>query len=116
MRQQRKNGKAAHLVQTRLAIEQYNITVNDMSFDDITDLQTISDSISIPKLQELLVVSSCNEIGTRMYIAPISDRLFEHVHIVRCHSFRVCEDLRNTFRDSYFVNAQIWIRRYDRTT
>ena len=80
-----------YLVQTWLSIEQYNVTIYDMSLDDIAYSQTVSNGYSITELEVLLeTATSCgNVIGTRVNIATIPNGLFQQVDVMRRHSFGV---------------------------
>jgi hypothetical protein len=105
--------KNVNLVQTGLPIEENNITIHNMTFNDITNSQPICNRSPIPKAQKLLVVASCHEIGSRVYLSSVSYRLSQSPDVVRRNSFWIGQDLGYTLWNCHLVNAKVRIRRND---
>lgn len=89
-----------------------------MALDDVPYPQSIGNSSTVPELEILLesVTTSRHVIRTGMNVASISDRLLESVDVERCDTLGICENFRNSFRDSDFVDTQIRVGRDDSTT
>ena len=104
-----------HFVQTGLSIEQNNVPVNDMSFNDVTNRQSVSDSSSISEFEELLVISSRHKVGTWVNVRTIPHCLLQDADVMWCDAFRVCEDFGDALGHSDLVDSQVGIRRDDRS-
>lgn len=105
-------------MQTGLTVEKDNVTVDDMSFDNIANAQPVRDRRSVTELQELLEAAAAGRHVVRagVHIAAVANRLLQHLHIMRRDALRVRQDLRNTLRHGDFVNTQIGIWRDDCST
>lgn len=106
--------RVTHLVQTGLTIEQHNVTIDDMSLNNITCSKTVRNSAPVPELEIFLepAISRRDIVGTWVYVASIADSFFQDVNIMCSHAFGVCQDLCDALRHSNFVDAEIRIRRY----
>jgi hypothetical protein len=98
-------------VQTGLPIKQGDIAINDVPLNNIPNSQTVSHRIAIAKLQEFLEATAtrCHVVSAGVYITPIANGLFETIDVVRSHTFRVCQYLRDTLWYRYFIDTQVWV-------
>ena len=103
-------------MQTRLTVEQGDITIDDMPFDNIADSQSLRNSISVTKLQEFLQRVPRDKVGPRMHVRTIADRLPQHLDVMTRHPLRVGQNLRHPLRHRDLVDAQIGIWRNNGTT
>ena len=105
-------------MQTRLSVEEHDVAVNDMSLDDVTDLEAVRNSSPVAELEILLkpITPSCHIVRAGVNIASVSNGPLQHLDVVRCHAFRICQYLRNSLRHRHLVDTQVWVRRDDRTS
>lgn len=78
-----------------------SLPVNDVSLDNVSDLQPLCHLIPPSELQKFLETVACvyNIVCTGMDVTPISYRLTELCNVVNCDTLRVCENLGDTFRN-----------------
>ena len=69
-------GHDAQLMQTWLTIEQHDIIIDQMAFDNISVLQLLSYFVSIAVLEKLFDVCTAlqKEVGARMHVGPGYDQ------------------------------------------
>jgi hypothetical protein len=105
-------------METRLPVEKYDIAIDNMSFDNVTVLETVCNCPSVSKLKVLFktVTSSSNIVGTRVLIASISHSIAESVYVEASHALGIRQNLCNTFRDGNLVYAKVRIWRNDSTS
>jgi len=105
-------------MKTRLTIEKHDIAIDNMSFNNVTVLETIRNCPSVSKLEVLFktVASSSDIVSTRMPIASISHGFAESVYVEASHALGIRQNLCNTFRDGNLVYAKVWIWRDDCTS
>jgi len=121
----RSGGQGTHLMQARLSIEQNDIPVNEMSLDDVSDLQVIRHFILIRVHQVSLDssaqthwprCSTLDKVGARIISRSIAHCLSQHLDIMVVNSGWVGQFDSNPFRDCHLVNAKVWIRADDCAT
>lgn len=94
----------------RLSVEQYYITILKMPFDDVSDLDFLSNLFPVGILQEnLSSVGQLNIVSTRMDVRTISDMLLHLLQVVLVNSLRVCKILCNQQWDDDFVDCAVGI-------
>jgi hypothetical protein len=77
-------------MQTRLAVEKYDISIDNMPLDDIADCEPVRNRIPIPKTQKFFIFPSRDKVGAWMNVWPIPDRLLQSMNIVSCYALRIC--------------------------
>lgn len=99
-------------MQTRLPIEKHDVPINDVAFNDISNSQAICNSSAISELEILFEAAtpSRHVVCSRMNVTAISYGFLQLINIMCSHPFWVGQDLGDTFRYRYLVNAQVWVR------
>lgn len=107
----------AYLVQTGLSIEQCDVTVNDVPFNDVAYTKAIRNSCPVTKLQVLLeaIAPRSHVVRAWMDIAPIPHRLLQPVDVVPGNAFGVCENLRDTLWHGDLVDPEVRVGGNDGT-
>ncbi len=64
-------------VQRRLPVEQDDVAVNHVSFDNVAKSQILSNFLAISVLEKFLHLDSCalHKVGARMNISTVDDQL-----------------------------------------
>lgn len=108
------NGK---LVERRLTIEKNNITILQMSFDNISLLDILCSDIAVTVSERDLElgVLLAQVVRTRVDIRAIPNQFLDLVLVVSVHHFRVCKILRNKHWHSDFFDTQVGIGRNNGT-
>ena len=101
------------LVQTRLSIEQHDIAIAYMSFDNVSHTE-IGGNV-VPHARELekaleTITTVDVVVGAWMCICTVAHSRAHRFDIVRKDTFRICENLGDAFRHGDFVDGQVRIR------
>jgi hypothetical protein len=104
-------------VKGRLSVEQDDITVFNVTFDDITNLEgacklgTVTES----KVTLSRFVLLGNIVGTRVDIWTVVDELLKFVLVVTRASLWVGQHFGNTVRNSHLIDLKVGVRGDDGT-